>query len=177
MPSKLLAISGSPRPGNTEFILSRIYDGIRTEKDYLSLRNYYYSHCRGCMSCRLRPECVIRDDMDKLLPKVRQADILIIGTPNYFDSITGLLKDFLDRTHPFYKQKMIAGKKLIIIGVGGGKIEGTKKCLEGALEGFIKYQQIDLVASYYFQALEADELSQNKATQQEIDEIVSFINK
>jgi multimeric flavodoxin WrbA len=57
--------------------------------------------------------------MTEIRNKMLDSDNIIIGTPNYFDNISGLLKDFVDRTHPFYKFELLKGKKLVLIMIGG----------------------------------------------------------
>ena len=56
-----------------------------------------------------------------------EADLIVIGTPNYFDNVPGLMKDFIDRTVPFYETDKLKGKKLITIVTGGEKIANSKK--------------------------------------------------
>jgi multimeric flavodoxin WrbA len=34
--------------------------------------------------------------MQPLYQKIEQSDLLILGTPNYFDNVTALLKNFID---------------------------------------------------------------------------------
>ena len=110
--TKALLISGSPRKGNTDFVLSKIYENISDDKELIFLREKQIKHCIGCLNCHNKPECVINDDMSEIRKKMLDSDVLIIGTPNYFDNISGLLKDFVDRTHPFYKAGLLKGKKL-----------------------------------------------------------------
>jgi multimeric flavodoxin WrbA len=45
-------------------------------------------------------KCIQKDDMDMLLPKMGQADVLVLATPVYCDGITGPLKNLMDRSIP-----------------------------------------------------------------------------
>ena len=57
--------------------------------------------CQGDMSCmRSTGKCYQDDDMEWLLPKVSQADILIFASPLYCDGVTGPMKMFIDRLSP-----------------------------------------------------------------------------
>jgi len=71
-----------------------------TEIVYLKGKNI--KHCIGCFTCWSPTPgvCVHHDDMPELLLKVRQADVIVLATPLYFYMISGLMKDFLDRTLP-----------------------------------------------------------------------------
>lgn len=174
--SKVLLISGSPRKGNTDFVLATIFNKIIKEKELILLREKNIKHCIGCLSCHNKPECVIRDDMTEIRDKMIRADILVVGTPNYFDNVSGLLKDFIDRTHPFYKAESLRGKKLILVMVGGGKIEGSHEYLKHSTEGFMKYLKLDLVNLYCFQALDQNDIKQNSKDLPRIESIIDEIN-
>ena len=47
-------------------------------------------------------KCVIKDDMNDLVEKVRNADVLVFATPIYFYEMSGQLKTFLDRCNPLF---------------------------------------------------------------------------
>lgn len=104
---KVLAINASPRGENgfTDKILQPLLDGMRqagaaTELIYLANKKIH--HCIGCFSCWLKTpgKCVFNDDMDLLLKKMIDNDLIIYGTPLYFFTMSGLLKNFFDRTLP-----------------------------------------------------------------------------
>ena len=64
--------------------------------------------------------CKILDDMQDLYPKLLAADAWVMGTPVYFDMISGLLKKFMDRTCPVWPKlagKPLAGKPLAGVAV------------------------------------------------------------
>ena len=173
--TKYLLISGSPRKGNTDFVLSKLFENINDEKELIFLRDKKIKHCIGCLSCHDKPQCVIDDDMTKIRDKILDFDVIIIGSPNYFDNISGLLKDFVDRTHPFYKQELLKDKKLILIMVGGGEIQGSQKYLNSTMYGFVKYLKFNLIDSYCFRGLNPDDLRQNSDSLSKITEIIEKI--
>ncbi|MFA6285592.1 MAG: flavodoxin family protein [Parcubacteria group bacterium] len=173
---KTLIISGSPRKGNTEFVLNKIYKSIQGEKELILLRNKNIKHCAGCLYCDEHKKCAIQDDMQDLYSKMQEADIIVLGTPNYFDNVPGLMKDFIDRTNPFYETDKLKGKKLITIVTGGGKIKNSKRVGEQALKYFSDAHQMRLVGSYCFQALHFNDAEKNPKTKIAIDKIARKIN-
>lgn len=173
---KTLLISGSPRKGNTEFILNKIYKSIMGKKELVLLRNKNIKHCAGCLYCDKHKKCAIRDDMQGIYGKLQKADIIVLGTPNYYDNVPGLLKDFIDRLNPFYKTDKLKGKKLITIVVGGGAIKNSKMMGEQALKNFYDLQEFKLIGSYYFQALNLKEVENNPKSSGVINKIVEKIN-
>ncbi|WP_024833770.1 flavodoxin family protein [Ruminiclostridium josui] len=101
---KITAFNGSPRgpKGNTEVMVKNFLNGAHdsgaeVENIYLSQMNI--NHCQGCRKCvELGGQCVIEDDMNKLLYKYINSDIVVIATPLMIDNISGMLKVFFDRT-------------------------------------------------------------------------------
>ncbi len=173
---KILFISGSPRKGNTEHILSKIYESIDSDsKELILLRNKNIKFCKGCLTCYTRPNCTIKDDMADVLAKILKSDILVLGTPNYYENVSGLMKNFMDRCHPFYDSELIRDKKVVLVYVGGGGKDGIKKHLDLAFYGFVKHLKLDLVDSHSFEALEWNELGK-KDISREIAKIVKKIN-
>lgn len=152
---KVLLICGSPRVGNTEYILDQIYNKLDCEKDFVLLRKQKIEHCKGCLSCLKEYECYIRDDMKDIINKMKGADTLVIGIPNYFDNVPGLFKIFADRCNPLYESKALKNKKVFFIFVGGGKTEGTKEKMLNAVHGFIKYLKLNFIGERSFRALNA----------------------
>ncbi len=169
---KILFISGSSRKGNTEYILSKIYEAIDTDsKELILLKDKDIKFCKGCLACYAKTGCAIKDDTEAILAKMLKANILVLGTPNYYENVSGLMKNFMDRCHPFYEYSLIRGKKVILVYVGGGEKKGTKERLNLAFFGFIKHLKLNLVGSYSFEALEWNELSE-KDISKEIAKIV-----
>lgn len=169
---KVLLISGSPRKGNTDFILDKISESIKDNKELILLKDKNINHCSGCLSCDKTNRCSIRDDMDELYKKILEADILVIGTPNYFDNVPGLLKNFIDRTNPFYETNKLKGKKLITIVVGGGEIKNSKRVAGQALTYFANGHNLDFINSYYFKGLKIDDVANNPQSLKIIDNII-----
>jgi hypothetical protein len=106
-PQRVLGVQGSPRKkhGATEIIYSSFIEGmeaagVSTTTVYLA--DIKFSPCAGCFKCWIEEggQCIIRDDMDNLLPSVPTYDMMILATPLYVDGMSGLLKNFIDRLMP-----------------------------------------------------------------------------
>jgi multimeric flavodoxin WrbA len=105
---KLLVVQGSPNGahGNTEVLVQAFIEGARSAggiiTDTLYLKEKNIKHCIGCFACWIRTPgvCVHHDDMAELLLKVREAEVLVLATPLYYYTVSGFLKDFMDRTLP-----------------------------------------------------------------------------
>ncbi len=104
---KVLALDGSPHAekGCTSHILKNLLAGMQeagAQTELVELARYKINHCLGCFICWIKTpgKCVHKDDMGPFLEKYAAADILVFGTPLYHFNMTGLLKDFIDRTLP-----------------------------------------------------------------------------
>ncbi len=103
----ILAVNGSPRGrrSNTDRILQPFLEGARAagaETETVYLADLKINPCRGCFTCWTKTPgvCVHRDDMAALLPKLRRADAVVYATPLYVFTVSGLMKNFMDRHLP-----------------------------------------------------------------------------
>jgi multimeric flavodoxin WrbA len=117
---KIVGVGGSPRKGNSEWMLTTLCAELTqmgAEVEILLLRKMGVKMCRGCLACEKdgkerRGDCVIKDDMAGVYPKLLAADVIVLATPGYMGMLSGLLKNFLDRTcavWPGLAGKLLAG--------------------------------------------------------------------
>lgn len=100
---KVVAINGSHRKGkNTAAMLHIVLEeaaAAGAETELLELTDYNIKPCLSCNRCLKKPECsIIDDDMGMLAEKMLAADGIVLGSPVYFCNVTGLIKNFMDRT-------------------------------------------------------------------------------
>ncbi len=91
--------------GSTALILNPFLEGIRSaggDVDLFYTGKLDIKPCSGDMGCWLKHpgECVIKDDMQKLYPLLREADAIVFASPIYNSSITSTLKSLIDRMLP-----------------------------------------------------------------------------
>ncbi|AKN30533.1 iron-sulfur protein [Clostridium carboxidivorans P7] len=111
---KILAINGSPRgeKGNTEVILKPFLKGCEeagAETEIVYLKDKNIKHCSGCFTCWTKTpgKCIHKDDMEELLQKILEADIIVYATPLYYFTVTGIMKDFMDRMLPLNNREIV----------------------------------------------------------------------
>ncbi len=126
---KIISVGGSPRKGNSEWMLTTLCQELTrlgAEVDILLLRKMDVKMCRGCLACEKggkerQGDCVIKDDMADVYPNLINADVIILATPGYMEMLSGLLKNFLDRTcavWPRLEGKGLAGLAVAEEGIG-----------------------------------------------------------
>jgi multimeric flavodoxin WrbA len=104
---KITIFNGSPRAesGNTNIMVQEFAAGAReagAEVENTFLVNKEIKHCLGCFKCWTATpgKCVIKDDMEGILPKFALSDIIVFATPLYVDNVSGIMKNFMDRLIP-----------------------------------------------------------------------------
>ncbi|MCX6673770.1 MAG: flavodoxin family protein [Methanothrix sp.] len=115
---KVLAINGSPHmeEGNTAMILHPFLEGMKeagSEVEVFYTRKLKIGACNGDMSCWfVNPGvCGQKDDMQMLLPKIKEADVIVWASPVYYAGATGPLKNLMDRQLPIHVPGGLGAKK------------------------------------------------------------------
>ena len=108
--SKTVAINGSPQmeKGNTAMVLAPFIQGMMDAGSDVEL--FYASRLKvkpctcGEMYCWYRRpgECCVKDDMQLLYPKLREAEILVLATPVYIP-LPGQMQVIINRLCPLVK--------------------------------------------------------------------------
>ena len=102
-----LFINGSPRKnGNTALLLKRAMDGAREAGAEVELVNLYdrslnYKGCMSCFACKIKGGrkgiCSFKDDLQPIMEKVMEADVLVCGSPVYCGYPSANLRAFMER--------------------------------------------------------------------------------
>ena len=109
----VLILNGSPSKnrGATYGVLEHFIQGLNdggAEVELVNVASLNVSPCRGCFTCWTTTpgKCVQRDDMDDLIDKMDQTDIVVLATPVYVDGMTSQLKIIIDRAIPLSNGKV-----------------------------------------------------------------------
>lgn len=141
----ILGVNGSPhRCGNTVKLISEIFRGAETNGyhcEIVHLVDLKLDYCNWCVECYSDGVCPNNDGFQEHLKKVFKADVLVVGTPSINRSVTGYMKNWLDRlctSQLIYivdkkrkvtmQSRVPAGKKAIII------VQGCTNLLQETVE-------------------------------------------
>lgn len=123
---KVLGINGSPRKGwNTETLVKKALEGAASagaETELIQLYDEPIKGCLECFACKRKGNktggiCAIRDNLRPLLEKAYAADVIIIGSPNYFGYPAGMVRSFLERfLYPLSSYQVENGEHVRILG-------------------------------------------------------------
>ena len=137
---KVLGIMGSPRiKGNADLLLDEALNGAKSqgaEVEKLVVDKLKISPCKEYLGCFRDGNCVIRDDMDAIYPKLLEADLLILASPMFFYGVSAQAKALIDRCQALWARKHVlkqnlpdGGRKGAFIAVGATR---GKRLFEGA---------------------------------------------
>lgn len=102
---KIVAINASPRTAwNTGSLVREAAKGAEVEGAEVKVFDLYklekFTGCISCFGCKL-PEhqgvCICKDGLTPVLEEIRNADGLILGTPNYLGDISAALRSLYER--------------------------------------------------------------------------------
>jgi len=154
---KALGIFGSPRKGgNTDILLEEALKGAEkegAEAERLRITDFTITPCKECHGCDQTGNCVILDDMQKIYPKLLEADIIILASPIFFYGVTAWAKALIDRSQAFW------ARKYLLKDPSSGK-EGKKRkgffISVGATKGERVFEGAILSVKYFFDVLNAE---------------------
>ena len=105
MGKRIVAVNAGPRTGwNTETLVSEASQGAVSSGAEVERFNLFrlerYTGCISCFGCkkeRFKGHCICKDALTPVLDAIREADGLIIGSPNYLGNLTASFRALYER--------------------------------------------------------------------------------
>lgn len=125
---KTLFINGSPnKDGNTAALAKALLAG--KEYETLNLTDYkIYSYGQSFAD----------DQMEEVLAKMKEAEVIVIGSPLYWHNICGSVRNLLDRFYGLVKKGSLSGKTLYFLFQGAGPEKWMLEAGEYTMNRFAK---------------------------------------
>ncbi len=122
---KILGINASPKgaASNTLQLVNGVLEGAKSagaKTELVDLYNLKIEYCTACGTCYAKGECPLDDDFPDLFEKMMNADGIVIGSPNYIDSVTAPMKALFDRMADAIHCQMLTGKFGCAVCTAGG---------------------------------------------------------
>jgi multimeric flavodoxin WrbA len=121
MTKRVLVFKSSPRQnGNSSLLAEQSIAGAKAagaEVESFSLHMMDIRPCDACDVCQETGVCVLKDDMQMLYPKLKEADAIILASPIYWFTISAQLKLFIDRWYSMESSQgnILKGKQFGIL--------------------------------------------------------------
>ncbi len=102
---KIIAVNAGPRMGwNTETLITEASKGAESAGAEVIRFDLFrldkYTGCISCFGCKkekMKGHCICRDGLTPVLDAIREADSLIIGSPNYLSEMTASFRALYER--------------------------------------------------------------------------------
>ncbi len=98
---KILIIQGGGRPnGNTAQLVSAFEKGAKEaghDIEIVPLQKNIVNGCIGCNACRYGKPCIQKDDFNDIVPKIKEADLIVFASPLLFWTLSSKIKAFIER--------------------------------------------------------------------------------
>lgn len=132
---KILIISTSPRQnGNSEMLADAFARGAREAGhtvEKVALYDKTINFCKGCLACQKTQRCVMHDDADAIVQKMKDMQILVFATPVYYYEMCGQMKTILDRSNPLFPSEY-SFRDIYLLAAAA---EDAESAVDGALNG------------------------------------------
>ena len=105
MAKKIIAVNAGPRKGwNTDTLIDEAIKGAESAGAEVQKFNLFhlekYTGCISCFGCKknkYKGNCIRKDGLTEVLDAIREADGLIIGSPNYLGELTASFRALYER--------------------------------------------------------------------------------
>lgn len=141
---KIVVINSSPHSedrSTSRYLAKRFVDGARSaghEVFVFDAANEETHPCRGCDQCGMDGDCIFNDAIQtKLMPRMLEADLLVLVTPLYYFGMSAQLKTIVDR---FYaRTTKLSGKKSLLMATAWNSADWTMEALDNHYETLVRY--------------------------------------
>jgi multimeric flavodoxin WrbA len=137
---KIIVISTSLRHGsNSDMLADQFVEGAKAagnEVEKISLAGKNIQFCMGCLACQKLGRCVINDDVNAIMAKVMESEVVVWATPIYYYEMSGQMKTLIDRMNAMYEQDY-QFRDVYLLTTAAEDEEQTPKRAETGLSGWI----------------------------------------
>jgi multimeric flavodoxin WrbA len=177
MGKRIVVLLGSPRKmGNSSRLAEHLSRGASSRG--ASVEAYYLNGmdirpCQACMKCQKEgsPGCAVRDDMQDLYPRLKEADVVVMASPIYWFNMSAQTKTVIDR---FYavgvgERNVFKGKPFVFL-LSYADADPFVSGAVNALRSFgdmCNYLEAEIAGMLYGSAGDPGEIEKNQALMDE----------
>ena len=133
---KIAVFNGSPRKENTTAMVQAFCEGARAaghEVEEYQVGKMKIAGCLACEYCHTKGNgvCIQKDDLEKIMPAYKEADIIVFASPIYYFTMTAQMEAAIQRVYCIGKP---AAKKAALL-----LSSGSDGVYDGAIAQFRAY--------------------------------------
>ena len=136
-PKSVLILSSSPRRGgNSEQLCLQFKKGAEETGNTVEMLNIndYDIRYFDQREYDRQASATLTDDAAAIITKMKEADVIVLSSPVYFNNMTGQMKALIDRVYGY--EKDLGGKEFFYISTSTDRSEEGVNCVFDAFHGF-----------------------------------------
>lgn len=142
---KIAVLNGSPRKANTSAMVQAFIEGAQAaghEVEEYQVGKMKISGCLACEYCHTKGEgsCIQKDDLEKIMPAYREADMIVFASPIYYFTMTAQMEAAIQRVYCIGKP-LKAKKAAVLLSSGS---PGVYDAAIAQIKGYMAYSNIEL---------------------------------
>lgn len=108
------------RDSNVDRMVKAIMEKTGYDYEVVKLNDLTYSACKGCSWLCAKPQlCTLEDDLQPVIPKVRDADAVVLGSPIHFGTVSPTMLSFISRLWGFRHVDFVLKDKPFVLILSG----------------------------------------------------------
>lgn len=144
----VLIISTSPNKGGSSAKIAKEFARGVTDAgnnvEVVTLRDKEINFCKGCLACQKTQKCVIRDDANEIVEKMKFSDVIVWVTPVYYYNMSGQMKTMIDRSNPLYTSDYLFKDIYLIVTAADSSINAADGTINGLMGWISCYEKAEL---------------------------------
>lgn len=176
---KVCGIVGSPKKnGNVDLLVSQVLKGASSQgakKCKIYLNDMRIMPCQSCGVDPYPKYCLFDDDMKEVYSLLKSCDVIVLGSPVYFDTVSAQTKLMIDRCNCLmvyikrpdgtygFERRIAERKKGVFAAVAGPDQEFNT--IQTTVKGFFNWANIELTETI-LHPNDSDELGSVKNNQE-----------
>ena len=149
---KIAVLNGSPRKENTEAMVQAFCEGAQAaghEVEVYHVGRMKINGCLGCGYCHEKGEgnCIQKDDLEKIMPAYKEADIVVFASPIYYFTMTAQMQAAIQRMYCIWKP-LKAQKCALLLSSGSPNVYDGAIAQFKAMMGFSKIDIAGIITAH-----------------------------
>lgn len=127
---KIAILNGSPKVGNTAAMVNAFAEGAKEaghEVEILHVGKMKINGCLACEYCHTKGEgkCVQKDDMEKVMPAYKEADMVVFASPIYYFDVSAQLSAAIQRVYAIGRPAKASKAALLLSSASPNPYDGA----------------------------------------------------
>lgn len=147
---KILVVNGSPRAnGKTASMCNAFRSAAINAGHEVNVVEICKMKIGGCIACEYchtkgKGKCIQQDDMQMLYPYLKEAEMLVIGSPIYYYGYSGQMQCFLNRIYALDKPAALKKTALFLAAGDPDAFEGAIFAYKGNFLSYLKTEDMGI---------------------------------